>query len=88
LIKLADVAYMNPSYFSRYYKQHTGRNVSEYIQAARLAASKRMLSDSQWKVKDIAERLGFASASYFSIFFKKITGMSPQDYREYENTNK
>lgn len=82
LIKIADVAFMNPSYFSRYYKQQTGRNVSEYIHAARLNASKKMLADPRMKVKDIAQLLGFASASYFSIFFKKMTGLTPQEFRE------
>jgi len=82
LITIADIAYMNPSYFSRYYKQHTGRNVSEYIQAAKLQASKQLLADPRVKVKDIAQQLGFASPSYFSIFFKKLVGITPQEYRE------
>lgn len=82
LIKMADVAFMNPSYFSRYYKQQTGRNVSEYIQSSRLKEAKAMLADSRWKVQDIAQRLGFASPSYFAIFFKKMTGLTPQEFRE------
>lgn len=82
LIRLAGVAFMNPSYFSRFYKQRTGRNVSEYIHAAKMHAAKALLEDGTEKVQDIAQRLGFASASYFSIFFRKMTGMTPQDYRE------
>jgi len=82
LIRLAGVAFMNPSYFSRFYKQRTGRNVSEYIHAAKLQAAKALLEDGMEKVQDIAQQLGFASASYFSIFFRKMTGMTPQDYRE------
>ncbi len=41
-----------------------------------------MLADSRWKVQDIAQRLGFASPSYFAIFFKKMTGLTPQEFRE------
>jgi len=82
LIKMADVVFMNPSYFSRYYKQQTGRNVSEYIQSARLEEAKTQLADARMKVQDIAQRLGFASPSYFTIFFKKMTGATPQEYRE------
>ncbi|MDQ8736436.1 response regulator [Paenibacillus sp. LHD-38] len=82
LIKLADVVYMNPSYFSRYYKQQTGRNVSAYIQNSKLGAAQTMLQNAKLRIQDIASHLGFTSPSYFSIFFKKMTGMTPQEYRD------
>ncbi|MFD0959906.1 response regulator transcription factor [Paenibacillus chungangensis] len=82
LIRLADVVYMNPSYFSRFYKQKTGRNVMNYIHEAKLKAAQSMLKDASMRVQAISSLLGFTSPSYFSIFFKKMTGMTPQEFRE------
>ncbi|MFD0716540.1 response regulator [Paenibacillus sp. GCM10027626] len=82
LIKIADVVYMNPSYFSRFYKQQTGRNVSGYIHDSKLKAARTMLGNARMKIQDIASALGFTSPSYFTIFFKKMTGMTPQEFRE------
>lgn len=82
LVRIADAMFFNPSYLSRYYKQHTGHNLSEHIHTARLDAAKQLLSNPNLKVHEIAEKLGFNSPSYFTIFFRKMTGKSPQEYRE------
>lgn len=82
LVRMAEAMFFNPSYLSRLYKQHTGTNLSDYIHAARLDAAKRLLEEPGIKVNDIAEKLGFSSPSYFSTFFRKMTGRTPQEYRE------
>ncbi|QJD86401.1 helix-turn-helix domain-containing protein [Cohnella herbarum] len=82
LVRIAEVTFFNPSYLSRLYKQHTGTNLSDYIHAARLEAAKRMLEQPGMKANDIADKLGFSSPSYFSTFFRKMTGRTPQEYRE------
>ena len=82
LVRIAEAMFFNPSYLSRYYKQHTGRNLSEYIYAAKLDAARKLLADPNLKVNEIAGRLGFNTPSYFTIFFRKMTGHTPQEYRE------
>lgn len=82
LVRIAEKVHMNPSYLSRYYKQVTGRNLSEYISDTRLQAAKRWIVEERLKFHDIAFRLGFNSPSYFTTFFKKLTGQTPQEYRE------
>lgn len=82
LVRIAEKVHMNPSYLSRYYKQVTGRNLSEYISDTRLEAAKRWIVEERLKFHDIAFRLGFNSPSYFTTFFKKLTGQTPQEYRE------
>ncbi|NKI24730.1 response regulator [Paenibacillus dendritiformis] len=82
LVRIAEKVHMNPSYLSRYYKQVTGRNLSESISDARLKAAKRWIVEERLKFHEIAFRLGFNSPSYFTTFFKKLTGQTPQEYRE------
>lgn len=82
LVRIADAMFFNPSYLSRLYKRHTGSNLSDYIHATRLDIAKRMLENASLKANDIAEKLGFSSPSYFSTYFRKMTGRTPQEFRE------
>lgn len=82
LARIAEAVYFNPSYLSRYYKQLTGRNLSEYIDSVKAEEAVNMLHDMQLKINKIALKLGFESPSYFTAFFRKMKGVSPQEYRE------
>ncbi|WP_169088483.1 response regulator [Paenibacillus sp. PL91] len=79
--KLAEQVYLNPDYLSRMFKQSKGITISEYIAALKVQKAKEMLSEPQRLVQDIAKALGFTSAGYFSRFFKKETGQTPQEFR-------
>ncbi|MFD2329342.1 response regulator [Cohnella sp. GCM10020058] len=81
LALLADVVYLNPSYLSNLYKTYTGRNISDYITELRVERAKGLLSESQAKVQEIALAVGFDTAGYFTRFFKKHVGVTPQEYR-------
>ncbi|MCU6712633.1 response regulator [Paenibacillus sp. J5C_2022] len=82
LVRIAEQVHLNPSYLSRYYKQATGRNLSEFITETRLQAAKRWMVEEGVKGNEVAFRLGFNSPSYFTTFFKKLTGQTPQEYRD------
>ncbi|MFD0959210.1 response regulator [Paenibacillus chungangensis] len=82
LARIAESVFFNPSYLSRFYKQVTGRNISDYIYTAKTDAAMAMLADPALKINEVALRLGFESPSYFTAFFRKMTGSSPQEYRE------
>ncbi|KIL40715.1 hypothetical protein SD70_11560 [Gordoniibacillus kamchatkensis] len=82
LARIAEEVYFNPSYLSRFYKQLTGRNLSDFIQAAKTDAAVTMLANPKLKIGEIAQRLGFESPSYFTAFFRKMKGLTPQEYRE------
>jgi len=82
LIRLAEIVHFNPSYLSRIFKQITGDNLSSYINSRRLDKAKELLADHKHKIHEIAAMLGFSTAPYFTRFFKKMTGMSPQEYRD------
>ncbi|MCD9024945.1 response regulator transcription factor [Cohnella silvisoli] len=82
LARIAEAVYFNPSYLSRFYKQLTGRNLSDYMNTAKSEAAQSMLAETQLKVNEVALRLGFESPSYFTAFFRKMTGSTPQEYRD------
>ncbi|AEI40401.1 response regulator transcription factor [Paenibacillus mucilaginosus] len=78
---LADVVYLNPSYLSNLYKTYTGRNISDYITELRVERAKALLAESQAKVQEVAVAVGFDTAGYFTRFFKKHVGVTPQEFR-------
>lgn len=78
---LAEQVYLNSDYLSRMFKQSKGITISEYIAALKIQRAKEMLSEPQLLIQEIAKALGFTSAGYFSRFFKKETGQTPQEFR-------
>ncbi|MFU1794066.1 response regulator transcription factor [Paenibacillus azoreducens] len=78
---LADYVGLNPSYFSRLYKQITGISLSKYVNDYRNLIAKEMLLNTSMKVNEIAAALGYNSALAFIRFFKKQNEVTPQEYR-------
>lgn len=89
LSTLADIAGMSPSAFSRFFKLHTGRNLSEYIIEQRLGYASRMLVDTSKGVAEICYDCGFNNLSNFNRIFKKRKNCSPTEFREnYKKTRR
>lgn len=82
LATLADIAGMSPSAFSRFFKLHTGRNLSDYVIDMRLGYASRMLVDTSRSVAEIGFACGFNNLSNFNRIFKKKKGCSPSEFRE------
>lgn len=84
-ITLSDVAehlHLNPSYFSRMFKQHTNMNFVDYVNHMKMEEAKKLLDHTSESVESIADKLGFESKSYFLKVFKKYYGTSPVEYRQ------
>lgn len=79
---LAEMASMSPSAFSRFFKLHTGRNLSDYIIDIRLGFAARMLVDTIKSVSEIGFECGFNNLSNFNRIFKKKKGCSPSEFRD------
>lgn len=79
---LAERFYINPSYLSELFKRHVGQTFSDYVLNVRITKAKQHLHDPSLRLADIAELVGFSSASYLSNVFKKVYGQSPNDYRQ------
>ena len=82
LTRIADITYFNPTYLSRLFHQVMGETLSVYISSARIRRANQLLRDSSNRISDISEAVGFSSAANFSRFYRKMTGHSPQEYRD------
>ena len=82
LNQIAGVANMTPNAFCRYFKQRTGRPYSLFINEMRVEYAGKMIAGSRESFGNIAIESGFNSISYFNRQFKRITGMSPLQYRK------
>ncbi len=83
-ISVADVARAigySTSYFGYIFKKTHGVSANRYIADLRLARATELLRGSAFSVSDIAERVGFGDANYFSTAFKAKYGISPRQYR-------
>lgn len=78
---LAEHIHLSREYLSRSFKQYTGKTISGYLLEIRISRAKQMLCTSSHSVADISVYCGYPSVSNFQRVFKKVTGMSPGEYR-------
>jgi len=82
LVRIGDMIGHNSKYLSRLYKKIAGEDLSAYISRAKLTRAQSLLKESSMKIYEISNAVGFLSEPYFYRFFRKATGMTPQEYRE------
>lgn len=78
--QLADIAGLSPWHYSRKFHEYTGMPPLHYLSAYRIYRAQEHLLTSTLRTREIAARVGFEDASYFSRRFKKRVGCSPRDY--------
>ena len=88
LSDLSDYAQVSPNYICSLFKKEVGMNISKYVMEYRIKKAKVLLLTTNMKSYEIAVETGFANESYFSRSFKKMTGVSPSEFRrqEYEGS--
>lgn len=77
----AGLVYMNPSYFSDYFRKVMQTTVTEYITSLRINHALQLLKTTSHRITEISMACGFESISHFNRVFKKLTGLSPSEYR-------
>ena len=82
LVHMADSLHINKSYLSRIYKEKTGKNIFDVINARKLEEAKRLIRHTELRLSEIAEQVGIDDPAYFSRFFKRHMGMSPKEYKQ------
>lgn len=82
LEEIADSVYLSPYYVSRIFKESQSITVMDYVTRVKLDEAKKMLGNTRYKIDEIAVRLGYSDASYFSKVFKKNEGMTPTQFRQ------
>ncbi len=78
----ADQVYLSPKYFSKIVKEVSGKTAGEWIDKMVLMGAKALLKSSDLTVSQISDELHFATPSFFGTYFKKLSGMTPVEYRK------
>ena len=82
-LSLEEVARMvntSPYYFSRIFKEETGKNFVEYLTGVRMERAKELLKEGRCSIKEICCMTGYSEPNYFSRTFKKNVGITPTEY--------
>ena len=80
--EVAEYLGMTPTYFSRFFKQATGRGFVEFVNRLRVSKSCELLSNSDKPVTDVCFESGFSNISNFNRRFQQLKGMTPSGYRK------
>lgn len=78
---LSDIVSMTPNALSRFFKQHTNRSISDYINDVRIGHASELLLDSMRPVAEICYECGFNTISNFNRIFKSCKGCTPSEFR-------
>jgi len=79
---LASLCGFSEKYFCTLFKRRTGMNTTDYVTELRLSKAKRLLTDTNLSIAEIAEQCGFADSGYFTRLFVKKNGTTPSAYRK------
>ncbi len=82
LLGIASHVGVNPSYLSSRFKQETGSALTSFINERKVEESKHFLLYTNQPISEIAFLFKFCSQSYYTQLFKKITGMTPKQFRQ------
>ncbi len=80
LEKVAEVANLHPSAFCRYFKEKSGKSLSEFVNDMRIGYACRLIIEGKMSVTQICYESGFNNLSNFNRIFKKHTGFTPTLY--------
>jgi two-component system response regulator YesN len=81
---IAERFFISRENVSRKFKQITGENLSDYLTNLRVDKAKTLLQNTNLRLSQISELVGYEDEKYFSRVFKKSTGVTPREYRKQE----
>ena len=80
--KLGEQFSFHPNYLSQLMVQYTNMSLHQYVLFLRISKARELLENTGYSITHIANAVGFNSSAYFSAYFKKVVGISPQIYRK------
>lgn len=82
LKNIANQFYLNPVYMGQLFKKTYGMYFKDYILQVRISEAKKKLRQTDMRIFQVAESVGFSNSDYFVTQFEKTTGMTPTQYRK------
>lgn len=80
LEKVAEIANLHPAAFCRFFREKSGKSLSEYVSDMRISYACRLITEGKISVSQISYESGFNNLSNFNRTFKKHTGFTPTSY--------
>jgi len=80
--QLAELCFMSVRNFQRVFKEATGLSPNDYLLEFRIQNASKLLTETEFTIYEVSERVGIADWFYFSKAFKKKFGVSPMQYRK------
>lgn len=81
LLEVAEQTYVSQWHLSKLLNKDTGHSFSDLLNMTRIKKAQELLGDQSLRIGEIAEKVGFLDMAHFSRVFKKITGVSANEYR-------
>lgn len=73
---------LSSAYCGRLFKEEQGISIIQYIHTVRIAQAKTLLVETEHKLESIASQVGYTESSNFYSQFKRLVGMTPEQYRQ------
>ena len=89
-ILVSDIAehfHVDLNYLGRVFKKKNGKSLKDYLTEKRLEKAKYLLDNTELKIYEIAEASGYSDYFYFTRLFRKVTGITPTEWREKNQEN-
>ncbi|TDF93773.1 response regulator transcription factor [Paenibacillus piri] len=84
LEEAAELVHMSPYYVSKYFKQKTGENFSDFVMSVKMEKAAQFLKEIDYKTYEISDMIGYSNPKNFTRTFKKYFGKSPREFRNAE----
>lgn len=82
LQSISEYVGLNPSYLSSLFKREVGMTFLDYLTETRMIAAQKLLVNTDIRIDDLPDKIGYNDLKYFYKRFKKSTGVSPKEYRK------
>lgn len=79
---LGEIAHLHPAYISKIFKEATDRNLSSYITDVKMQKAAELLEQTELRIHEVMEQVGYQKCQYFSKLFKDKYGVTPKEYKK------
>ena len=78
----AEILKISTGYLSRLFRQETGYTFMDYLMYTRVTEAAKLLTKADSKIYEVADMVGYTDARYFSQVFKRVTGLTPREFKD------